>query len=342
MKKPLAALTLILAGCSLYACGTDDVQPKTNPATGGGAGTETGSGGGGSTGTSGNGGTGVSTGGGGNGGSTGGNGGAGVGGGGAAGTSSGGGGTNVQPPMDAASLCDNKTPRKLPYVISADFQAPTVIGAASTFSVTANPDCNTVFATPDGGTDGAATDAPAATDDAAADVMADASAADVSVSDASATDAVADAAAVDAAPAGPACYEFHYDPGLCEAGTCWAGVIYQPGSMVPPPDAAVQTTSGICIEGGATKIDFMARATRPGARIKFGSTREGMGTTEFYLNVTTQWAPYSITIPAGEPYNDPPGSTTGGVWNAFSVVVEPQDHVGGTTIQVKDMTWKKQ
>jgi hypothetical protein len=112
--------------------------------------------------------------------------------------------------------------------------------------------------------------------------------------------------------------------------------------MVPPADAGVVTSTGVCIETGATKIDFMARASRTGgARIKFGSIREGMGATEFFITVTTQWAMYSVNIPAGEPYNEG-AATTGGVWNGFSVVVEPQDHVGGTTIQVKDMTWKKQ
>jgi hypothetical protein len=117
-------------------------------------------------------------------------------------------------------------------------------------------------------------------------------------------------------------------------------VIFQPGSMVPPPGTAVQTTTGICIDTGATKIDFMARASRDQARIKFGSIRPGMGTTEFFLNVTTQWAPYEVTIPAGDPYNES-ASVSGGVWNGFSVVVEPADHTGGTTILVKDMTWKK-
>jgi hypothetical protein len=335
MKKPLVAFALVTASCSFFACSTDDVQPTNHPSTGGGGNTETGSGGGGSTGVGGNGGTGTSTGGGGNGGSTGGNGG-----GGSAGTSGGGGGNaGTQVVMDAAptpSLCDGKPKKTLPYAISADFKAPTIIGAASTFSMTPSPDCNAVFPSGEGGTDtsDAAPDA-AAVDDAAADVTADAVASDASVSDGSAE------AAADAASAAPACYEFKYDPGLCEAGVCWAGVIYQPGATPPPADAAVQTQSGICIETGATKIDFMARASRPGARIKFGSIREGMGATEFFLNVTTQWAMYSITIPVGEPYNEG-AATTGGVWNGFSAVVEPQDHVGGTTIQIKDMTWKKQ
>jgi hypothetical protein len=334
MKKPLLAFALVSATCTFFACSTDDVQSTNNPSTGGGGSTETGTGGGGTTGVGGNAGTGQSTGGGGNG-STGGNGGGGV-----AGTTSAGGGGNAgsQVMMEAApppSLCDGKPKRALPYVLSTDFRAPTIIGAASTFSMTSNPDCTTAYASAEGGTD-AATDDATPVDDAAADVTADA-AADVSVSDASVDGS--DGAAEAAAPA-PACYEFHYDPGQCEAGVCWAGVIYQPGATPPPADAAVQTTSGVCIETGATKIDFMARATRPGARIKFGSIREGMGTTEFYLTVTTQWAPYSITIPVNDPYNES-AATTGGVWNGFSAVVEPQDHVGGTTIQIKDMTWKK-
>ena len=110
--------------------------------------------------------------------------------------------------------------------------------------------------------------------------------------------------------------------------------------MIPAADAAVQTTAGICIELGATGVEFWARANRDQARIKFGSIREGVGQTEILTNVTTQWAKYTVAIPANEPYNER-ASTSGGVWNGFSVVVEPGDHAGGTTIEVKDIVWVK-
>ena len=46
--------------------------------------------------------------------------------------------------------------------------------------------------------------------------------------------------------------------------------------------------------------------------------------TEFYLRLSTEWQNYWLNLPPGEPYNDEPGAG-GGVWNAFSVVVEPED-----------------
>jgi hypothetical protein len=85
-------------------------------------------------------------------------------------------------------------------------------------------------------------------------------------------------------------------------------------------------------------ITFMAKGSRAGARIKWGSIREGMDSTEHFLTTLTKdWVQYTITIPAGELYNT--SATPGGVWNGFSVVGEPQDHLGGTYIFVKDVTW---
>jgi hypothetical protein len=346
MRKQVVAWALISTTSWLVACGTDPVEATSHPGKDGGAGSS--SGGSSGSGGSGQAGTAGTTGGGGSGGSA-------VGGnGGTAGTTAGSAGMGGTTPMMEAgppvSLCDGKTKKTLPYAISCDYRAVTVIGAAPTFTIATNPDCNMVFPNPEGGTEGGTTDGAIAeaSDEATPEAAApeasapEAAAPEASASEAGATDATtseggnADAAATCAPP--PACFQFSYDPAQCEAGPCWAGVIYQPGSMVPPPMTMVQKDTGICIATGATKIDFMARASRPGARIKFGSIREGMGTTEFFLNVTTQWAAYSVTIPAGEPYNE--GAVSGGVWNGFSVVVEPQDHVGGTIIQVKDMTWK--
>jgi hypothetical protein len=98
--------------------------------------------------------------------------------------------------------------------------------------------------------------------------------------------------------------------------------------------------TGICIELGATKVTFQAKASRPDARIKFGAIREGLLQTEFFLNITTDWATYEVAIPPGEPYNTY-SSGAMGVWNGFSVIVEPQDHPGGTYIFVKDAVWMK-
>jgi len=227
-----------------------------------------------------------------------------------------------------------------------------------------NPNCDEVF--PDGGivppfadagiADAAATDAAVADEsvvadasdpdgglpdatsmDAEAGTVADAgiateagSSADVSVGaeasvEGGARDAVSDAAA-------PGCYEFLYNP-ACTSGACWGGTIFtqSAGGMADP---------GVCIESGATKITFKAKASRPDARIKFGSIREGMGSTEFFMNITTEWATYEISIPQGEGYNAYSLGATG-VWNGFSVIVEPQDHPGGTYIFVKDAVWSK-
>jgi hypothetical protein len=75
--------------------------------------------------------------------------------------------------------------------------------------------------------------------------------------------------------------------------------------------------------------------------VKFGSIREGLGATEFYLHVTRDWQPYTITIPEGEDYDAASPQAPGGVWNAFSVIAEPQDHAGGTYIFVADVVWDR-
>jgi hypothetical protein len=128
------------------------------------------------------------------------------------------------------------------------------------------------------------------------------------------------------------CVAFKYDPDPCvlgPGGACWAGAIFTPS----PLGFAGQ---GICVQPGATVIHFNARASKDGARVKFGSIREGLGGTEFFLELTRQWRSYTISIPAGEDYNAPAG-----VWNGFSVIAEPQDHAGGTYILVADVTWSE-
>jgi hypothetical protein len=87
-------------------------------------------------------------------------------------------------------------------------------------------------------------------------------------------------------------------------------------------------------------VEFWARASKANARVKFGAIGEGMGTREQFLTISTTWTKYSVPIPAADQntYNLL-SDNMNGVWNAFSVVVEPQDHVGGTYILVKDIRW---
>ena len=174
---------------------------------------------------------------------------------------------------------------------------------------------------PDGGADAA---------DAAADVPVDAPA-----GDAPATDAVASNDGSADAGAASSCYEFSYDPDGCQ-GACWAGVVFEVTDVQGPS----ADTKGVCIQNGAMAIEFWARSSKDGARVKFGSIGEGMGITEFYLNITKTWARYTVAIPAmdQDTYNTTAGDMQG-VWNAFSVVVEPQDYAGGAYIEVKDIHW---
>jgi hypothetical protein len=238
----------------------------------------------------------------------------------------------------------------LPFMVSSAFttlricSAGTCGGAAMPyfFSPIPNPNCDEAF--PDGGIvppfadagtqDDAATEAEA--DDGAANDSApetgtiDDAQADIGIGTEGGADSATEAGAVDAPSPPPACYEFLYNPD-CPTGTCWGGVIFtqSAGGMADP---------GVCIEPGATRITFKAKASRPDARIKFGSIREGMGLTEFYVFITTEWATYEVTIPPDELYNNYSAGGTG-VWNGLSVIVEPQDHPGGTYIFVKDAVW---
>jgi hypothetical protein len=85
----------------------------------------------------------------------------------------------------------------------------------------------------------------------------------------------------------PECWIFDYP------AADWGGVIFQSNALI----GAANTGDGICIEEGATRITFMARSDRDGARIKFGSIREGLTTTEHWINITTEWAEYEAAIP---------------------------------------------
>jgi hypothetical protein len=212
--------------------------------------------------------------------------------------------------------CSGQTPqRPLPYVVATDFSYAVDITSVVATDVLrwkqiANPDCNGSF--PDAG--------PA---DAAADASVDAS------------------PVTDAAPPIPACWAFYYNPDNCvnavnddggafggQPWVCWAGTFFK---TTPAGDAP----AGICIADGATSVEFWARASRDQARVKIGSTAAGEGTYEFWFSITTTWAKYSIPVLPG--YRS--STTPYGVSIGFSIVVEPQDHPGGTYIYVKDMTW---
>ena len=164
----------------------------------------------------------------------------------------------------------------------------------------------------------------------------------------------------------PSCYEFLYDPS-CETGTqglCWAGAVFtnSPATAAAAPGAVVTSSAvGVCLAPGATAISFWAKSSVAGTVVKFGSSRPGAclvtplledggipdpateqsvcaGDTEFYLQLLTEWQNYWLSLRPGEPYDDEPGAG-GGVWNAFSVVVEPEDVVGGAYVFVKDIVW---
>jgi hypothetical protein len=275
--------------------------------------------------------------------------------------------------------CDSQPKKPLPYSISADFNNVALLGPGKAdFTIVSNPDCNaTSFpALPPPGGSGA--DAGDASADASADAgTADAVADDGAASDATATegaasDAVADvvsdasreASADSSTEAGPApeCYEFLYNPSCNVTANCYTGVIFQN----TPASAGLATGSspGICIGLGATAVTFWARASRDGAIVKFGSTKAAQciagrpapapndpvaqqtlcpNQTEFFLALTTQWQQYAVSLPAGEPYDYE--TNVGGVWKAFSAVVEPTDYHDdagaplGTYILVKNITW---
>ncbi|HEY2730055.1 MAG TPA: hypothetical protein VGK52_08935 [Polyangia bacterium] len=263
------------------------------------------------------------------------------------------------------SYCDTVTKKTLPYDVAADFTNVHTLNNTSAWNIVANPNCDQMIFPPlppppqpsDAGAEGDAGDAAAeAGADAATKANLDAGAEaptaeaggdagdagdDGGAGDAVGVDGAGDAGS-DAQPAVPACYEFTYAPDACVTanggvaasaiGTCWSGVIFQVPAGQPGP--------GICIASGAMHVSFEARASREGAIIKFGSIGEGLNTTEFYTPITTNWSTYTTAIPATADYNS--SASAGGVWNGFSVVAEPQAHVGGTYIFVRNIRWVAQ
>jgi hypothetical protein len=229
------------------------------------------------------------------------------------------GGSGDAPPPPP-SLCDGMVQRPLPYAVANDFTNVLVLNAYASWSVLGQPgDCNqTVF--PDLAVDGGADAGVASSADGGVDAGAAPGADSTVVS---------------------SCTAFVYNPDACVAANvdpttagaaCWAGAIFEATPNGP-------NAPGICIAPGAHAIHFKARASREGARVKFGSIRAGLDATEFFLSLTTAWADYTVSIPDGEDYDDESGSPYGGVWDGFSVVAEPQDHVGGTYIFVSDVVW---
>jgi hypothetical protein len=278
--------------------------------------------------------------------------------------------------------CDSRPKKPLPYDISADFNNVALIGPGmADFTIVSNPDCNaTSFPAvpPPGGpaADGgdASTDSPSDSGDAGiADAVSDGAASDATAADGAESDADAGAATGDASPeasadgsaeAGPRpdCYEFLYNPSCNVTANCYTGAIFQNTPVSAGP--ATGSSPGICIGLGATAVTFWARASRDGTIVKFGSTKAAQcvagrptpapndpvaqqtlcpNQTEFFLAITTQWQQYTVSLPAGEPYDYE--SNVGGVWKAFSAVVEPTDYHDdagaplGTYILVKSITW---
>jgi hypothetical protein len=201
--------------------------------------------------------------------------------------------------LPVPSPCDTLPKKPLPYAIGVDFSSIVSINNPGLWTPVASPDCDQAAFPVPPASVGAPFGGPAPSP-------------------------------------GSACYEFIYDPDFCLGATpdlCWAGAIFE------PPPAFGPSGPGICIEDGATMIEFWARSSRDGARVKFGSIRPGLGSTEFFINLTTTWTRYTVAIPVGEPYNT--SALAGGVWNGFSVVAEPQDHAGGSYILVRDIRWLK-
>jgi hypothetical protein len=295
-----------------------------------------------------------------------------------AGGAPGAGGTSGAGGAVVVDKCDGKTPqRPLPYAVGTDFTNPQTIPDVANAAVDtrwiriSNPDCVGALPTgipaefpikpadggagdgaaPDGGDDGAVAEAG---DDAAvaeagddAEVEAgddaavaeagddDAATADVSVTDAGANDVAVVDATADGPSVIPACWGFYYNADQCTLGAgCWAGVIFE---AVVANETAAKAAPGICIAAGATTLEFDARISRPGAPVKFGSTRPGVQVTEQWITtLTAAWQHFSIPVVSDYRSNS---SSQYGVFNGFSAVVEPQDNVGGTYLQVKNMTW---
>ncbi|HVZ75197.1 MAG TPA: hypothetical protein VHJ20_22610 [Polyangia bacterium] len=240
--------------------------------------------------------------------------------------------------------CASAPNRALPYGISADFMVQNILSAGGLASVFVG--CDDSLPLDVGGDPGDASACPLAIDAAAGDDAGDVDAA--VADDAGAPDAGADGDAGNPPGVGPigdstsplSCFAYRYDPTACVAAnggipvcalsTCWSGVIFAPSGFDGP---------GVCIAPGAKRIIFKARASRENARVKFGAIRPGLGETEFFLTLTTSWRQYAITIPDDEAYDADPLTAQAGVWNGFSMVVEPEDHVGGTTILFGDVFW---
>ena len=282
-------------------------------------------------------------------------------------------------PCSLTARCTRRRSTRLPYTVAQDFKVIHVLSnndSAGYWKVVGTPDCSDSPTYPpfpsgstDGGVDGSDAAAEVGTDagadggaadgdaadvadetltlqlddpdagdggvaDAAVDAPADAPL-DVPASDGStdgATDVAANDGGADAGPALPACYEFSYDPDGC-VGTCWAGVVFEVTDVQGPSG----DTKGVCIQTGAMAVEFWARASKNNARVEVRSIVEG---NEAYLNITTTWTRYTVAISPSlqQTYNNTAGDMQG-VWNAFSAVVEPADHAGGTYIELKDMHW---
>ena len=225
------------------------------------------------------------------------------------------------PPVPLTPYCEFMPKKAMPYAIASDFTFPFPLNSPSSWMVEPGFDCNQM-------------------------VFPDAAPADAGAGDGGASDAGWSTTAGDAG-APVSCTVFRYDPDACVAtvppnpdggppdigDACWAGAIFTAAGFGAP---------GVCIAPGATAIHFKARASREGARVKLGAIRPGIGSTEFYILLTPQWADYTISIPAGEDYNNEAAPGNLGVWNGFSVVAEYQDHPGGTYIFVSDVVWAAQ
>lgn len=140
------------------------------------------------------------------------------------------------------------------------------------------------------------------------------------------------------------CYVFDYVPDDdedAETPSTWGGVIVQSNEM---DDGLGSTGEGICVEPGATSIRFEAKADNDITDVKFGAIRPGPGLTEHWIRLTSEWAEYTISIPPTEPYNA--STETGGVWNGFSAVLEPNNQDTEalpevTRISIRNVTWEE-
>ncbi|HTM44937.1 MAG TPA: hypothetical protein VL137_08280 [Polyangiaceae bacterium] len=293
--------------------------------------------------------------------SSGGNGGSGGSGGGAGGTSGtsgtgGTGGATTSAPPYCATDAGAATASALPLLVADAYSYLNQIGptvADRDFQILAGAalDCDEIYSPLDAGDAGdASADAGSSRDDAAISDAAvlDATMNDAAISDAAPGDASAftnairtaayvvklgnDAGIEDAGSA--ACFGFHYVP-----QALYGGVIFQTNTV----ETGGASGAGICVASGATKITFWARADRT-TEIKFGSTRPGVGTSEFWIVIDPTWTQYAIPVPAD--YNSA-STNPGGAWNLFSIVAvpannaEPTNHrgVGEAKIYVKEIEW---